>query len=421
MFRSAGITFGSKLFVAVVNFAIVILLSQWLGEAGKGRCSQYLLIFSTALIFSECISGSTVVYLLAKFSHRQLLLLFYGWSAVAGIATGFISQFLLSLSLSETAWVMLLNWINAVVTIHQLVALGKQKLALFNLLNVGQALLSIIGIVVVFENVQTSPQAYLWAIGATWGIVAIAGFLIIYPKKNDHSFTAWKILARAGFTTGIANQTSTFLQLINTRIAYLLLPAASTGIYSNAVSLCEACLLINNSIGTVQYSRIASMKTVPGNNVRQQQIALTHQCFWVNGLLMLVALVILGLIPFAFYGWLFGPAFTTVAQPLHLLLPGIFLYSGYIILAYFFSGTGRFGLNAYPAVVALVATLAGYGIIRIYGLPIDFSATAIVTVFSYASLFFTALIIFLQKERITLRQWLRVPWKTIRSGELFTS
>ena len=107
MFRSAGLTFGSKLFTALVNFAIVILLSQWLGDAGKGRCSLYLVAFSTALIFCECISGSTVVYLLSKYSHRQLLLIFYGWSLLASLLTG-LAVWLAGKNnmYSETSWII---------------------------------------------------------------------------------------------------------------------------------------------------------------------------------------------------------------------------------------------------------------------------------------------------------------------------
>jgi O-antigen/teichoic acid export membrane protein len=412
MFRSAGITFGSKLLVALVNFAIVVLLSQWLGEAGKGRCSQYLLIFSAALIFSECISGSTVVYLLAKYSHRQLLLLFYSWSALAAIVTGFLFQFISHLSTAELGWIIFLNWINAIVTIHQLAALGKQKLALFNLLNISQALLTIGSIVCVFIYMQQSPLAYLWSIALAWTIVAIAGFAIVYFLQDDKPFTSWKKLAGEGFKTGIANQTGTFLQLINTRIAYLLLPAAGTGIYSNAASLCEACLLLNSSIGTVQYSQIAAMNTTTHEH-RQQQIASTHQCFWASAVLMLVALLVLGLIPSQFYSWLFGPDFDAVAEPLRLLLPGIFLYSCYIILAYFFSGTGRFGFNNIPALVALMATIVGYSVIRYGGVQLSLTTAALVTVSSYTALFLTAFVIFLHTEKVSLQQWLKPPLKSL--------
>lgn len=420
MFRSAGITFGSKLLVAVVNFAIVILLSQWLGEAGKGRCSQYLLIFSAALIFSECISGATVGYLLTKYSHRQLLLLFYSWSALAAIVTGFLFRFLLSLSGPETCLVIVLNWINAVVTIHQLVAVGKQRLTLFNWLNVGQALLSIFSIAVVLLYVQQTPLAYLWAIGFAWGAVAAIGFVLVYFAADAQLFTSWKELAVAGFRTGMANQASTFLQLINTRIAYLLLPAASTGIYSNAVSLCEACLLINYSIGTIQYSRILNMKAISEKALRQQQIALTHECFWANAALMLVALSFLAVIPTSFYSWLFGPAFSAVTYPLHWLLPGIFVYSGYIIFTYFFSGTGRFIYNSYPAAAALLATLAGYGIIHLFQIPLSLTVAATVTVCSYSVLFITSLVLFLRFEKLSLSYWLQIPWKAIRK-DIFKS
>ena len=211
----------------------------------------------------------------------------------------------------ETSWIILINWLNAVAAIHQLVALGRQKLQLFNGLNVIQSLLTLGAIAFIFTYIKKEPVAYLWALFAAWTLTGLIGFLAVYFIPDHHAFSSWKKLTKEGFRTGIANQTDTFMQLINTRIAYLLLPVSGTGIYSNAVSLCEACLLINASIGTVQYPRIARMgsdKNQPPAQVRKQQIDLTRQCFWANALLMLVALTVLALLPASLYAWLFGPA-----------------------------------------------------------------------------------------------------------------
>jgi O-antigen/teichoic acid export membrane protein len=414
LFRSAGITFGSKLLVALVNFAVIILLSQQLGDAGKGRCSLYLLIFSIALTISECISGSTIAYLVGKFSHRQLLLLFYGWSGGAAVLVGLIFSFTGKLTGTEVGWVVLLNWLNAVLTVHQQLALGKQKLGLFNALNVGQAFLTIMAIWLLFSSYQPTPLIYLQALSIAWLLLAIAGFLLTYLLPDKVPFAGWQKLARAGLALGTANQGGIFMQLINSRVAYLLLPVAATGVYSNAVSLCEACLLINSSIGTVQYSRIVSLAagTESVEVARRQQVQLTQQCFWVNAVLMLVALLILACLPGAFYGWLFGPAFTQVVRPLRLLLPGIYFYSCFIIFTYFFSGTGRFIVNNIPVLAALPITLLGYGWVRWMNMPLSMGLAASITGISYFVEFAVALLLFLQREKITLKQWLQPPdWK----------
>jgi O-antigen/teichoic acid export membrane protein len=416
LFRSAGITFGSKLLVALVNFAVIILLSQQLGDAGKGRCSLYLLIFSIALAISECISGSTITYLVGRFSHRQLLLLFYTWSGAAAVGVGLIFALTGKLPGTEVGWIILLNWLNAVLTIHQQLALGKQKLGLFNALNVGQALLTIATIWLLFGSYQPAPLLYLQALSIAWLLVAITGFLLIYPLPDKIPFAGWQGVAKAGLALGTANQSGILMQLVNSRIAYLLLPVATTGVYSNAVSLCEACLLINSSIGTVQYSRIASLAagTHSVEAARRQQVLLTQQCFWVNAILMLAALVVLACLPGVFYGWLFGPAFTQVVRPLRLLLPGIYFYSCFIIFTYFFSGTGRFIVNNIPVLAALPVTLLGYGWVRWMNMPLSMGLAAFITGISYFVEFAVALLLFLQREKLTLKQGLQPPdWRSI--------
>jgi O-antigen/teichoic acid export membrane protein len=411
-FHSTGITFGSKLLVALVNFVIVVLLSQWLGDAGKGRCSLYLLIFSTALIFCSCISGAAIGYLLSKYSHRQLLLQFYGWSAIACLLTGLAFGWLGKINSTETLWVILINWLNAVAVIHPQVALGRQKLRLFNGLNILQALLTLVAVVIIFLHIKREPLGYLWALFAAWIITGAVGFVAIYFLPDQHKFTSWKLLTGEGFKYGVANQAGTFMQLINTRIAYLLLPEAGTGIYSNAVSLCEASLLINASIGTVQYSRVVQLnnnKEQPQEQIRKQQVTLTQKCFWLNALLMLVALIMLAVLPASLYAWLFGPAFEAVAEPLRLLLPGIFLYSCFIIFSYFFSGTGRFGINNFPALAALLATLLSYGTAHLMSIPVSVPLAALIAVISYTTLFIVAIMIFFKQEKMTLRKWIQIP------------
>ncbi|MEO7311935.1 MAG: oligosaccharide flippase family protein [Chitinophagaceae bacterium] len=403
MFKSVGITFATKLLVAIINFAMIILLSRVLGPDGKGICSLYLVIFSTSLILCECISGSTVVYLLSKFSYRQLLYIFYAWSIPCSLLIGAIFYGLLKIDGQELVWILILNWLNAAVSMHQLVALGKEKLPLFNLLNILQAVLSITAVFFCFNYFAASPVNYLIALSIAWGLTYLIGLVTIFKIPETNEKVPWKELVKAGFTTGIANQAGTLMQLVNTRIGYMLLSGAELGIYSNAVSLCEATLLINSSIGTVQYSRIVNEKKRP------EQIKLTHQCFWTSAWLMITALVVLTLLPQTVYTFVFGSDFNAVQQPIRLLAPGMLFYSGYIIFSYFFSGTGRFAVNNFPALAGLSITLLGYAAAKITGIPITMPLVAVMLVLSYTTLFAMSLILFLQVENITLKEWVKMP------------
>ncbi|MES2776428.1 MAG: oligosaccharide flippase family protein [Bacteroidota bacterium] len=403
MFKNAGITFGSKVLVAVINFAIIVLLSRVLGPDGKGLCSLYLVIFSTALILCECISGATVVFLLSKFSYRQLLYIFYAWSIPASILVGAIFYWLQKINGQELIWILLLNWLNAATTMHQLIALGKEKLPMFNLFNILQAVLSVTAVFFCFNYVAATPIHYLIALSAAWGLTFIIGLVTVFKIPETKEKAPWPVLVKAGFKTGIANQAGTLMQLVNTRIGYMVLSGAELGIYSNAVSLCEATLLLNSSIGTVQYSRIVHEKSRP------EQIKLTHQCFWTSAWLMLAALIVLALLPPAVYTFVFGDGFEEVQQPIRLLAPGIFLWSCYIVFSYFFSGTGRFAINNFPAMAGLCITILGYAAAKMIGIPLTMPMVAIMLVLSYGAVFAMSLILFLQVEKIKLRDWIKMP------------
>ena len=403
MFKSAGITFVSKLVVAIINFGIIILLSQLLGTQGKGQCSLYLVIFSTALIACECISGATVVYLLSKFSYRKILTVFYIWSIPASCVVGFLFYILSKINASELLYIVVICWLNAVVSIHQMIVLGKQRMDLFNLLNIVQAVFSILSIWICFKYIDASTLHYLQALLIAWGATFLIGLLLVFRFKDDKPDTSWSLVIKEGFKSGIANQAGTLMHLAYTRTGYILLPATELGIFSNAVSLCEASLLVSSSISTVQYSKIVNEKD------KVAQTKLTHQCFWTSALLMFIALVVLCLLPDGLYTWLFGPQFNEVAIPVRMLAPGIFLFSCYITFSYFFSGTGRFHINNYPALAAMLFTLISYGGAAIIGIPISIPLVAVILVFSYATMFIMSFMLFLSIEKMTLKTWMHLP------------
>lgn len=403
MFKDAGITFFSKVLVALINFGIIVLLSRLLGPDGKGQCSLYLVIFSTTLIICECISGSTVVYLLSRYRHRQLLGIFYVWSIPCAVLIGLVFQWMGKVGTAELWLIILLNWLNAATSFNQSIALGKQRIGLFNGLNILQAGLSIAAAFWLLNHWQRSPVGYLVSLCVALGICFVVGLVPILSMADEKPKAHWKALVKDGFRSGIANQASTLIQLVNTRLGYLLLPVERLGIYSNAVSICEGALLLSSSIGSVQYARIVREKDRP------EQVRITHSCFWMNALFMFLGLTVLFLLPASVYGWAFGAAFEDMQLPVRMLIPGIWAYSGFVVFSYFNSGTGRFLTNSFPAMAGLLVTLLGFGTASVLGIVIGMETIALILVLSYITLFITALAIFLKHEQQPLRHWMRPP------------
>ena len=61
MFGKILNTFGTKILVAFINLAIAIIISQVLGDSGKGIQSLVLTNISFSLIFSEIVCGASLV------------------------------------------------------------------------------------------------------------------------------------------------------------------------------------------------------------------------------------------------------------------------------------------------------------------------------------------------------------------------
>ena len=63
MFKKILNTFGTKILAAALNFAIAIIISQTLGDTGKGTQALLLTTISFILIFSDIICGASIIYL----------------------------------------------------------------------------------------------------------------------------------------------------------------------------------------------------------------------------------------------------------------------------------------------------------------------------------------------------------------------
>src|SRR5687768_2223184 len=80
MLRKAASVFGLKLFTAIVNLLIVIIISQTMGAEGRGECS--LIITSVALILIICnfVGGATLVYVVPRNQPFKLVVISYAWT-----------------------------------------------------------------------------------------------------------------------------------------------------------------------------------------------------------------------------------------------------------------------------------------------------------------------------------------------------
>ena len=84
-------TFGTKIMAAAIQFMIAVIISQTLGDAGKGTQSLLLTTITFILIFSDIVSGESIVFLTPRHPFRHLLVPSVIWSALtAGVMGGLL-------------------------------------------------------------------------------------------------------------------------------------------------------------------------------------------------------------------------------------------------------------------------------------------------------------------------------------------
>jgi O-antigen/teichoic acid export membrane protein len=191
------------------------------------------------------------------------------------------------------------------------------------------------------------------------------------------------------FALGFFNQLAHVLQLLSFRASYYILEqyhgTSEVGVYSNASSITESIWLIATSISLWQYATIANAQD------QQYTIQITEKLTRFGLLAALIGVVFFLLLPADFYRYVFGPDFGEIQQLMWVLAPGVWVFTYALVVGHYFSGHGRYGVNAFASGVGLVfSMLASFALIPRYGAfggaiaaSISYTATSAVIVYCF--------------------------------------
>ena len=351
--------FGVRLISAIVNLMIAVVVSQYLGASGKGEQSLVLTMIAIVTIFDNMVGGASIVYLTNKLRIRELFVASYLWTLIVSVFSYIVlvlvelvpDKFILS--------VVILSTISSIVSIHSSVLLGKENLKSFNLLSFLVPLISLFALLLQFAlNWNRTADAYVYALYAAYGITLLVSILLIMGHvKKDTAFqfsNTWRPF-KSLFYYGFQNQLAHVFQLLSFRISYFFLQRdcgeAEVGIYSNAVSVIESIWMISTSISLWQYAKISNSTDVNYTKTITQQLT-------KYGLLTaFVALTVLLFIPADFYSWLFGKEFRGLNELMWSLAPGIWVFNYALIIGHYFSGHGKYYVNAIASGIGLIVTV----------------------------------------------------------------
>lgn len=409
MFGKILNTFGTKMLVAVINLTIAILISQVLGDSGKGVQSLVLTNISFILIFSEIVCGASLVYLTSRHSFSKLWLPSIVWALLMAAVMGLIISFLTpGLELSLAIHTAILSFVSSFANIHFRILIGKEEVKKANANTLLQPFMLLLTLVVYYLLLgKRDIFGYIVALYVAYLSSSVLGFFQLrdeYKSLRWYPFGEYKEALKDLFKYGFLNQTGHFVQFFNLRLNYYLLNAyvdtAHVGVYSNSVSLAESIWIISNSIALVQYARISNSTDTQYN--QKLTLNLGKLCFVVS----FAAVVALALLPSSLYMFIFGPDFGEMSHIIRILAPGVLCYSIFLILGHYYSGSGRYFMNTLAALCGLVATLIG-GFLLVPRFATTGAAVTASVAYSLNAVFL--LTCFLKESRFKAKDFLLTP------------
>jgi len=355
-------TLGTRTAIAILSLVIAIIISQILGTDGKGTQGLIVTTIAFLLVFANLIGGATLVYLTPRHSHTSLLVPSYIWS-VAIAATGYFVIGIFNLLEAEyIIHVCILSVINSFTSVNSSLLIGRERIGKSNLVNFLIPFITAAGLFVQFFILeQRTIYAYLTSLYFAFGIALVVSLVFLYREFGSiqiGSIGSYSKVLKDLFRFGFLNQIAHITQMLSFRLSYYVLDdfhgEASVGIYSNAIQLAESIWLISKSISLVQYARIANTKD--NAYATTLTIGLLKGAFLISLILILPLLIL----PVSFYTFIFGSGFEGVKPALWFLAPGVIIYSFSILIGHYYSGSGRYNVNAAVSTGGLLVSIVLY-------------------------------------------------------------
>ena len=357
-------TFLNRVLTTAILFAVVVINSNCFGAEGTGNIAVIILGLTLLQVINNFVGGSALVYLVPHRSNFQLLMLSYGWMLVSNTLGILLLGALDFVPHKHLLFLFILSVIYNLYFIHICIMQGKEDIKLFNILQLSQAVILIVGLATAllfqrWAKQQADIRTYLAAFLVSYLIPSIASTVYVVRHVRIESLrNAGPLLlemVKLGFWTQMAN----LAQLLTYRVNYYFIQKFTNsdkalGIYDLGTKISEAVWIVPKSICVVLYARVSNCQEE--NYTKRTTLSLLKFVLAV----VLAAVLVLWMLPPSFIAWIFGPDFSGSKPVINSLLPGIVSLSCMSILSHYFAGYGKFHINAISSFIGFaVTTLLG--------------------------------------------------------------
>ncbi len=336
MFKNIVHSLVTKGLVAVINFIILIFSSKYLGFSSRGEISILILNIAIIQIINEVFTGYSLVYFIPNYNLKRLFITGLVYTLIACSLSNSVF-YMINIQLPNYEWLsyfvsllIILNTFNCVII------LGKEKIKLYNFLNIIQPVILLMGLIIstaLLKNYTFSAYFFpmLISFSVAFVISMVSTLQLILKSKVTLNYSNKPI-----FINGFFCQLAVLMHIACNRYSYYLLPNSNeVGLYSSASSLIESILIISNGISPVLLSKIANQ----GNTTQNQQITLSLSK--VSFVLSVIGIGVIAILPNRFFIFMLGNDSTYIKYYMLLYAPGIIMLSFSGIISHYFSALGK--------------------------------------------------------------------------------
>jgi O-antigen/teichoic acid export membrane protein len=316
---------------AMFAFGCVVLYSRYLGPAGRGQLSIYLLYLQAVLMINEMFVGSAQANWFSQYGLKRFVpRIIIASLSITGLAF-FLGVYLLPAhSILILKYLLFWGWVlitqNVISNFWQSqgwVIKKNQILLLFEILKALALLSLILGIGNAAYGIASLLRVLVIA-GTFWSIIFLIKMYCVGafkgPKLEDSDI-------KHTWGEGIWAQLGQFVLFIIYRLPLYLvaewLGDAYAGVLSNALLVIDSLWIFANSLGGVLHARIINSANDSWNT--RQLNRFVSWSFLGTAFLGIFAC----LIPGVFYERIFGPGFDDMATFIRWMMPG------YLALGFF--------------------------------------------------------------------------------------
>jgi len=367
-----------------VAFALIVIQSRFLDPDGRGR---FVLVVLTVSILARLFGqlGVAVTSLAGEDDLRPLVARALAWTLVLGVGgaglillAGFVvDAFGLRLA-AIAAPALVPNVLNASVSG---VLLGRARVRLWNVIQVVQPLLALVGMLIVVVGLGGGVDAAIaaWTVSyfLTSAVALIGARDLWLPPSGARILDG---VGRSIVRLALAMGAVQIVNLIGYRVELFVLQhfkgLTAVGVYSIAMQAAESIWLIPAAIASA----------VTGPVVHETEEGATREIRKACGKGLLYTGVVsaaIGAVAPFLIPWVFGDEFKGAVKPLALLLPGVVAYAPVTILVVYTTvRRGRPRLSLYVSFIGLAVT-AVMSVVLIP--PYGASGAAVASAIGYAA------------------------------------